>query len=752
MSKKSATLNQKDKANGDVTTSEIAARLVPSRKYAQLTTKTKFINKFVQTKRKVTKIGNSKYLLATRRELRKTIKQITCSPVTIKFVCIYKGLTKTVIYRTDFITKPIKKKLQPPISLFIRRFNKVVDRLGRKRVKWVSYGLFSTLVVVAIAVGSIAYIHNLINSSYNLPVNEQALIGSPDTALMKSQLTYNSKTKTYYLDKSGIDKSSSSTPGVPSGDNSISIGSKSNSAFSLVIPTNIHQGFTAYDNTYGLSFTLTPEFDAMNAKMVDGHLVYPMGLNSTKDVYTIKANGLQENIVYNSAPAGTVKLAYKLTLPNTLQAKMMPDGNVGIYSANSYLFGNISYGSAKDQALVAKARLNAAKTNLVFVLPAPEITDNDGMAPTNVQQQTKFSLKGDILTLTASDLGGIHGPISIDPSVIDASASSFGQGNNESDISFANSSISEAGLSGGGLAGNTNSCGASWCASNGTAGTGANLPAATDYATAVAYNGYVYQIGGYATAATAVVDYAAITSSGALAAPASAACTAGGGSITGDWCASNGTAGTGANLPAATYYATAVAYNGYVYQIGGYTTAATAVVDYAAITSSGALAAPASAACTAGGGTIAGDWCASNGTAGTGANLPAATDVATAVAYNGYVYQIGGCSTACPTAVVDYAAITSSGALAAPASAACTAGGGSIAGDWCASNGTAGTGANLPAATYQATAVAYNGYVYQMGGYYRCHRRSGLCGYHQQWCAGRTGFGCLYRWRRHYYR
>ena len=321
---------------------------------------------------------------------------------------------------------------------------------------------------------------------------------------------------------------------------------------------------------------------------------------------------------------------------------------------------------------------------------------------------------------------------------------------------------------------------APWTASTSTAN--GSLPAATYEATAVAYNGYVYQIGGYTTAATAVVDYAAITSSGALAAPASAACTAGGGSITGDWCASNGTAGTGANLPAATYLATAVAYNGYVYQIGGYAGSPTAVVDYAAITSSGALAAPASAACTAGGGSIAGDWCASNGTAGTGANLPAATDGATAVAYNGYVYQIGGyagsvtavvdyaaitssgalaapgscagtitgywCAststsngslpaatyqatavayngyvyqiggyTTAATAVVDYAAITSSGALAAPASAACTAGGGTIAGDWCASNGTAGTGANLPAATYQATAVAYNGYVYQIGGY-----------------------------------
>ena len=205
------------------------------------------------------------------------------------------------------------------------------------------------------------------------------------------------------------------------------------------------------------------------------------------------------------------------------------------------------------------------------------------------------------------------------------------------------------------------------------------------------------------------MDYAALTSSGALAAPGSAACTAGGGSIAGDWCASNGTAGTGANLPAVTSQPTAVAYNGYVYQIGGCSTACpTAVVDYAAITSSGALAAPASAACTAGGGSIAGDWCASNGTAGTGANLPAATDYATAVAYNGYVYQIGGYTTAA-TAVVDYAAITSSGALAAPGSCA-----GTITGYWCASTSTA--NGSLPAATYVATAVAYNGYVYQIGG------------------------------------
>ena len=164
-----------------------------------------------------------------------------------------------------------------------------------------------------------------------------------------------------------------------------------------------------------------------------------------------------------------------------------------------------------------------------------------------------------------------------------------------------------------------------------------SLPAATYHATAVAYNGYVYQIGGYAGSVTAVVDYAAITSSGALAAPGSCA-----GTITGYWCASTSTAN--GSLPAATYFATAVAYNGYVYQIGGYAGSVTAVVDYAAINNGG----PATLSA----------WAATG-------SLPAATYQATAVAYNGYIYQIGGYTTAA-TAVVDYAAITSSGALAAP--------------------------------------------------------------------------------------
>jgi hypothetical protein len=150
----------------------------------------------------------------------------------------------------------------------------------------------------------------------------------------------------------------------------------------------------------------------------------------------------------------------------------------------------------------------------------------------------------------------------------------------------------------------------------------------TDEATSVAYNGYVYEIGGYTGSYTAVVDYAALSSSGALSAPASCS-----GTLVGVWCESTSTAN--GSLPVGTDYATSVVYNGYVYEIGGYTGSYTAVVDYASINSNGSL----------------GAW--SNAY-----SLPTALTSATSVVYNGYVYEIGG-YTGSYTAVVDYAGLQS---------------------------------------------------------------------------------------------
>ena len=55
--------------------------------------------------------------------------------------------------------------------------------------------------------------------------------------------------------------------------------------------------------------------------------------------------------------------------------------------------------------------------------------------PAAVQHKAGLSLKGNILTLTASDLGGVNGPVAIDPSVLVTSVNDFQtNGNNDGDI------------------------------------------------------------------------------------------------------------------------------------------------------------------------------------------------------------------------------------------------------------------------------------------------------------------------------
>src|ERR1019366_8648916 len=108
------------------------------------------------------------------------------------------------------------------------------------------------------------------------------------------------------------------------------------------------------------------------------------------------------------------------------------------------------------------------------------------------------------------------------------------------------------------------------------------------------------------------------------------------------WTASSST------LPTNNWQANTIAYNGYLYEIGGcYSSGCPlSTVDYATINPNGTL----------------GSWTPT-------ASLLTAVDYASAVVYNGYVYEIGGCTTGCPsvnayTAAVEYAPInTTNGTL-----------------------------------------------------------------------------------------
>lgn len=145
----------------------------------------------------------------------------------------------------------------------------------------------------------------------------------------------------------------------------------------------------------------------------------------------------------------------------------------------------------------------------------------------------------------------------------------------------------------------------------------------------VVYNGYVYVIAGSVNGGgditTQTVEYAPINANGTL----------------GSWVADTH------EIPAARVYPAAAAYNGYMYMSGGQATGGGAFLKsilYAPISSAGAL---------------SGNWASAGGdttNGGSGASL---------VAYNGYLYSLGGWDGTTDYNTVQYAAINSNGTIGA---------------------------------------------------------------------------------------
>jgi hypothetical protein len=206
---------------------------------------------------------------------------------------------------------------------------------------------------------------------------------------------------------------------------------------------------------------------------------------------------------------------------------------------------------------------------------------------------------------------------------------------------------------------------------------------------AVAFNGYLYAIGGedYPTQnMVKVVEYALI-------------CTGNNNGVSG--CNSTaGNVGTWAattSLPAVSAYGNAEAYNGYMYDMGGfnsqYGNSSSVAVDYVLIctgSNSGV------GGCSATAGTL-GTWTATT-------SLPQATNNASGVIYDGYIYEIGGAGSAIFNSV--YYALICNGSNNGVGGCSTTAG---PIGTWYAT-----TSIIFP--TSYGQAVAYDGYLYDVGG------------------------------------
>ncbi len=417
---------------------------------------------------------------------------------------------------------------------------------------------------------------------------------------------------------------------------------------------DLTKGVTINDPVTSDSFTITPQVKALYAKQSSNQIQYPIYGGSGALIYTTNAVGVKEDILLRHEMGDTLKLKYKLGLGNDYAAKLLADGSLAIYGSNLPL-DNVSTSTDKDAKLLAKARQNAVKDTWLFTIPPPTVhASGDRVGKAHVVYQ----LKGDILTIVATNMKSANYPLSIDPTVQISTTNEFYRNTSiesNADFDATNNQITRGALTGGTTG--------TWTATT-TLGQGRFLAGAT------AYNGNVYVVGGAATSASTTnlagtnanaVEYASIST----ASP----------SVFGSWAAGNHS-----GLPAGGLSRfQLIGYHGFLYAIGGSTTDTTcgtlsSTVYYASVQVNGVL----------------GNWATTNAPATARCSFGA-------TAYGGKIYIAGGktgSATGTGTTDVSYAVVNPDGTLT-----------------W-----TSGTTPALPAARYGNDLQAYNGYLYVVGG------------------------------------
>lgn len=467
------------------------------------------------------------------------------------------------------------------------------------------------------------------------------------------------------------------------------------------------KGLRVSDPITGTDFTIKPASPLLDGRQDGDRVVYPLRDGTGWLVYTMRATSVKEDIVLDHANGNTMVMEYELALGDMFEAHLEKDGSVGVYGSNLPIGGQVSTSSEKDAELLTKARKKAAKDTLMYSIPAPVAY---GPEKSNPGISVHYELAGSHLKTVATNLKKGKYPLTIDPTVtVTAQTDLFRDTNPESNTDFnaTSGNISRGAVTGGvipawttnannnvtarlmhggtiyddyayvaGGAGNnsTNNLNTVEYArlstvnsSIGTWGSTTALPTALSRFQLIAYNGYLYAVGG-ATATTncatvsSAVYYTRIQTNGQL----------------------SGTWNTASNaLPAALCGIGAAVYNGKMYVAGGRSGSATTngvtTVYYASFLPNGDI----------------GSWTTEDSV------LPAARYDADLQVYNGYLYIIGGSLAGTPTNTVLYAPLAADGSVYGTTSAS-----------W-KSASSFGTPRNNLGSTFSAT---NDGFMYVQGG------------------------------------
>lgn len=191
---------------------------------------------------------------------------------------------------------------------------------------------------------------------------------------------------------------------------------------------------TITDSVNKVNLTLKQKFPLEDARNDGNKVVYPLKNLDAKVVYTTKGGSVKEDIILDRYQQDELTFNYEIALSAGTEVRAESDGSLAVYGVNSKLLGNVTAGTEKDQQLLDNARKNGEKNVLLFRIPAPFIVQADKRTS---PAKAWFSLEGtDKVTLHANGLKGASYPLSIDPSVYIETAAQLMKGNNETNVDF----------------------------------------------------------------------------------------------------------------------------------------------------------------------------------------------------------------------------------------------------------------------------------------------------------------------------
>lgn len=259
-----------------------------------------------------------------------------------------------------------------------------------------------------------------LQDKYDLTKVENRILTQP-IGLYAQKLTYNQDSRKYVFND-GYSPSSSEVAGEDSSP-------KVTAEFDAQDTKKV----TITDPVNNVSIGFTPRFKTENAQKNQNRVVYPINNLKATTVFTAKGTGIKEDIILHEFQGNTKTFEYDLSLADGTEARLEGDGSLAVYGVSSVFLGNVTAATEKDKELLDKSRKNGEKNQLLFRIPAPFVVEEN---QNSSKAKVWYSLQNNVLTIHADNLQEASYPLSIDPSVYVESARQLMRGNNETNTNF----------------------------------------------------------------------------------------------------------------------------------------------------------------------------------------------------------------------------------------------------------------------------------------------------------------------------